>query len=71
MYKIICQKSYAIENWTQTFCPDIRTRWVKDELDYMSVCLDYMSTVFETRSPISKSAMWKIILSENISLKAA
>ena len=36
MYKIICQKSYTIENWTQTFCPDIRTRWVKDELAYMS-----------------------------------
>ena len=36
MYKIICQKSCAIENWTQTFCPDIGTRWVKDELDYMS-----------------------------------
>ena len=36
MYKIICQKRCAIENWTQTFCPDIGTRWVKDELDYMS-----------------------------------
>ena len=66
MYKIICQKSYAIENWTQTFCPDIGTRWVKDELDYMSKS----KRLFEIRSPISKSAMWKIILGENISLKA-
>ena len=28
MYKFICQKkNYAIKNWTQKFCPDIRTRW--------------------------------------------